>query len=134
MFDASTKILIVDDMMTMRKVVIKACKSLGFTDFTEAKDGLDAWKKLSESPEPIQLIISDWNMPNSSGLDFLKKIRADAKFAKLPFVLLTAESEASQVKEAIMAGVDNYITKPFSADVLKERLETVHQKQMKAAA
>ncbi len=76
----------------------------------------------------MQLIISDWNMPNCTGLEFLKKVRADARFGKLPFVMLTAEAEASQVKEALTSGATNYILKPFSADILKQKLEITHKK------
>jgi len=127
MFDSSTKVLIVDDMMTMRKLVKKACIELGFSDFLEAADGEIALKTLQENPG-IQLVISDWNMPNMTGLEFLKKVRADGKFSALPFVLLTAESEQAQVVEAIQAGVSGYIVKPFNTEALREKLEEAHQK------
>ena len=106
-------------MLTMRKLVKKVCAEIGFADVTEAADGALAWDVLNATTPPIQLVISDWNMPNMSGLDFLKKVRADAKWAKLPFLLVTAEAEQKQVVEAVKAGVTNYVVKPFSAD-LKE--------------
>ena len=133
MFDLKSRVLVIDDMMTMRKIVIKNLKDLGFTDITEAADGNLAWGALNAASPPIQLVISDWNMPNCSGLDLLKKVRGDAKFAKLPFVMLTAEAEAAQVKEALVAGVTNYIIKPFTADTLKLKLEQSHKKVSGAA-
>jgi len=129
MFSTETKILVVDDMMTMRKLVSRACKIMGFTNIVEAADGLKAWQVLNDEGGRIQLVICDWNMPNCSGLELLKKVRADDNYKDLPFVLLTAESEEAQVKEAIIAGVDNYITKPFSPDVLKKKLEAVYKKR-----
>jgi two-component system, chemotaxis family, chemotaxis protein CheY len=128
MFDLSTRILIVDDMMTMRKIVTKACKEIGFTDITEAADGALGWQAISEAKPPIGLIISDWNMPNSTGLDLLKRVRADSRFSKVPFVMVTAEAEQHQIVEAIKAGVSNYVVKPFTPANLKEKLEVVHKK------
>jgi two-component system chemotaxis response regulator CheY len=128
MFALNSRLLVIDDMSTMRKVVIKALKEIGFTDIQEAADGKLGWEVLQSSNPPIQLVISDWNMPNCTGLELLKQVRADAKLKKLPFVLLTAEAEADQVKEALIAGVTNYIIKPFSVEVLKEKLEQAHKK------
>ena len=76
----------------------------------------------------MQLIISDWNMPNCSGLDLVKKVRASAIYAKTPFIMLTAEAEATQVKEALVSGVTNYMVKPFQAETLKQKLEQPHKK------
>jgi two-component system chemotaxis response regulator CheY len=128
MFPATTKILVVDDMLTMRKIVTKGLKEMGFADIKEAADGNLAWAALEAPDAQIQLIVSDWNMPNCSGLDFLKKVRADARFKAIPFILLTAEAEAQQVKEAIVAGVSNYITKPFTGETLKQKLEQTFKK------
>lgn len=130
MFDLKTKFLVIDDMMTMRKIVIKNLKDLGYTDIVEAADGNLGWTALDTANPPIQMVISDWNMPNCSGLDLLRKVRADARFTKLPFVMLTAEAEAAQVKEALVAGVTNYIIKPFTAEVLKVKLELTYKKVM----
>jgi two-component system chemotaxis response regulator CheY len=128
MFDLSTRILIVDDMMTMRKLVGKACKEIGFTDLTEASDGIQAWQKVTEANPPFGLIISDWNMPNSTGIDLLKRVRSDSRFGKMPFILVTAEAEQHQIVEAAKAGVSNYVIKPFTAETLKEKIEQVHKK------
>lgn len=122
-------------MMTMQKIVGKACKELGMADLTEASDGDIAWQKISEpSAVPIGLVISDWNMPNCTGLDFLRKLRADPKLNKTPFLLVTAEAEKTQVVEALKAGVDGYLVKPFTTDQLKEQLAAVAAKRLKTAS
>jgi two-component system chemotaxis response regulator CheY len=126
MFDPKTKILIVDDMFTMRKIVSKVFKDLGFSDLVDAADGNEAWEKISASS--IQLVVSDWNMPNCTGLDLLKKVRASEQHKNLPFVLLTAEAEGHQVMEALKAGVDNYIIKPFTPNTFKAKLEETFTK------
>ncbi len=131
MFNPSTRILIVDDMMTMRKLVGKICKELGFTDLTEASDGGKGWEAVSNANPPFGLIISDWNMPNTSGLDLLKRVRADSRFGKTPFVMVTAEAEQHQITEAIKSGVDNYVIKPFDKEGLKAKLELVYKKYNK---
>lgn len=134
MFDLSTHILIVDDMMTMRKLVTKACSTIGFKNFTEATDGALAWEKLTSNENPIGLIVSDWNMPNCTGLDFLKRVRSDSRYKHLPFILVTAESESAQVVEAIQAGVSAYVVKPFTPAALAGKLEDAYAKFMKASA
>lgn len=128
MFALGTRILVVDDMMTMRKIVMKNLRELGFTDIQEAADGNLANEIVKKSQPPIQLIISDWNMPNCSGLEFLKKLRSEPGTAKVAFLMLTAEAEAHQVKEAVVAGVTNYIIKPFTPDILKQKLEQAYKK------
>lgn len=128
MFDPKTKVLIADDMMTMRKIVRKSLTALGFAVIEEAEDGQKAWAKLNEVTD-VGLIISDWNMPNCTGLELLKRVRSDSRFKGVPFVLLTAEGEASQVSEALAAGVDNYILKPFTQDSLTQKLEQTHKKR-----
>ncbi len=128
MFDLKTKVLVVDDMMTMRKLVSKVCKDIGFTDLVEAADGALAWQAISSANPPVGLIISDWNMPNSTGLDLLKRVRGDQKTKSIPFIMVTAEAEKHQIVEALQAGVTNYVIKPFTADGLKEKLEQAHKK------
>jgi two-component system chemotaxis response regulator CheY len=109
-------------------LVQKSCKEIGFQTFTEAKDGAEAYIKLEAASPPVGLIISDWNMPNSSGMDLLKRIRATEKYKNVPLVLVTAESEKGQIVEAIKAGVSNYVVKPFTTEILREKLEAVHKK------
>lgn len=128
MFSPKTKVLVVDDMSTMRKIVAKILKDLGFTDITEAADGQIAWDHLTKSPNPYGLVISDWNMPNCSGIELLKKVRADERLMKTPFILVTAEAEHTQVAAAIKAGVDQYVVKPFSKDALLAKLQSVSKK------
>ena len=127
MFAPESHILIVDDMMTMRKMLAKACKEMGFNKFTEAADGREAWEKLSNADPGVDVIISDWNMPEVTGLDFLKRVRGDGKFKTLPFLMVTAENDKSQVMEALKAGVSNYVVKPFTTDGIKEKLEEILQ-------
>jgi two-component system, chemotaxis family, chemotaxis protein CheY len=124
----SLRVLIADDMNTMRKLVARALKEMGITDIAEFPDGALAWQALSTSEKPFDLVISDWNMPNATGLDFLKRVRADGRLKKLPFILLTAESEQSQVQEALKAGVSGYIIKPFTAAGLREKIESTFAK------
>lgn len=115
-------VLVVDDMLTMRKLVMKSLKDMGFTSFVEASDGAIAWQHLTSIENKIGLIISDWNMPNCSGLDLLKRVRNNDKFKKTPFFLVTAESEKEQVIEALRSGVSGYLIKPFDTKVLKEKI------------
>ena len=128
MFDLNTKILIVDDMGTMRKIVTRSCTEIGFKNFQEAADGALAWEALNASGAGIGLVISDWNMPNCTGLDFLKRVRGDARFKTLPFILVTAEAEKGQILEALQSGVSGYVVKPFTADILKKQLEEAYKK------
>src|SRR5690606_27934780 len=132
MFPKEIKILIVDDMKTMRMLVKKNLGQLGFDKIAEAEDGVLAWQQIEKSINemaPFNLIISDWTMPNMTGLDLLKKVRSHPKVASTPFIMLTAEADVALIKQAIGAGVSNYITKPFSAEPLKEKLAAVHAKE-----
>lgn len=127
MFPLDTRILVVDDMMTMRKIVMKSLKEIGFTNFAEAPDGAKAWEMIAAEGN-FGFVVSDWNMPNATGLDLLKRVRADGRFAKLPLFLVTAESEKSQIIEAIKVGVSGYIVKPFTTDSLRASLEATSSK------
>jgi two-component system chemotaxis response regulator CheY len=127
MFGPKTKVLVVDDMMTMRKLVMRSLKELGLLEFTEAEDGAKAWQLLS-SDGGFDLVISDWNMPNCTGLDLLRRVRSDSRYTKLPFVLVTAEADKAQVVEALTAGVSAYVVKPFDTATIKLRLEEVYKK------
>lgn len=134
MFDLGTKFLVVDDFGTMRKIIKKVLSEIGFKNVDEADDGKTALPKLKEAVEagtPFEFIISDWNMPGMSGLDLLKACRADANLAKIPFVMVTAESEQSNLVAAIQAGVTDYVVKPFNAATLKEKLENAYKKTQK---
>lgn len=131
MFDSDISILVVDDMGTMRKIVMKACQTIGFKNFTEAADGALAWEALNAAKPPIGLIISDWNMPNCAGIDLLKRVRGDSRYAHLPFLLVTAESEKTQIVEALTNKVSGYLIKPFNPESLRRQLEEAYKKTMK---
>jgi two-component system chemotaxis response regulator CheY len=113
------KVLVVDDSSTMRRIIANVLKEAGDYDAIEACDGVDALVKLNEHAD-IQLILTDWNMPNMNGLDFLTKVRETDK--AVPIVMITTEAEKSNVLVAIKAGANNYIVKPFTPDTLKEKI------------
>ena len=118
------KILVVDDFPTMRRIVKTLMRQNGYTNFVEAEDGAQALKMLAEQTD-IEFIVSDWNMPNMTGLEFLKAVRADARFKHLPFLMVTAEAEKENIIEAVKSGVSNYIVKPFTGATLQEKLSKV---------
>ena len=122
MIPKALKILLVEDALVMRKIELKALKSLGFEDVLEAGDGDEAILKL-ESEEGIDLVISDWNMPNKGGYELLLWIRAHEKFQKLPFIMATGEGDMKQQKKAVDAGVNGFIAKPFNANELKKKID-----------
>ena len=117
----SMKIMVVDDFSTMRRIVKNILKQLGYSNIDEAEDGVGALSKLKS--EPFDFIISDWNMPNMTGLDLLKSVRADDGLKHIPFMLVTAEAKKENIIDAVKAGVNNYIVKPFTAEALKEKMD-----------
>lgn len=121
--DTKMKILIVDDMSTMRRIVKNALRQLGYQNIEEAEDGKIAYSKVCEWP--FDLVITDWNMPNMDGLDLLKAIREDPKRQSTPVLLVTAQAEQKHVLEAIRAGASNYIVKPFTAETLKTKIDKI---------
>lgn len=128
MFNFSIKVMVVDDFPTMRRIVKNLLKQIGFENIDEAEDGAQALSKLKGGG--YGLVVSDWNMPNMEGIDLLRKIRQEADPLKsIPFLMVTAEAEKEKVIEAIKAGVDNYVVKPFTAEVLKEKLEKIADKK-----
>ena len=121
--DLQMPILIVDDYKTMLRIVRNLLAKLGFKDVDEATDGTEALNMLQG--RHYGLIISDWNMQPMTGYELLKQVRTNDQFKSIPFVMVTAESKAENVIAARKAGVNNYIIKPFSAEVLKAKLKTV---------
>jgi two-component system, chemotaxis family, chemotaxis protein CheY len=121
--DFGITILIVDDFASMRRIIKGTLKSIGFSNFVEAEDGLIALKALEK--EKVGLIISDWIMPNMDGLEFLKAVKKDDRLKGIPFIMVTAEGQKSNVLEAINAGVSNYIVKPFTSETLQAKLQKV---------
>jgi len=129
MFDLKMKILVVDDFSTMRRIVKNILKQLGYENIDEAEDGAQAYSKLQSGG--YDFVVSDWNMPNMDGLELLKKIRSDERLKALPVLMVTAEAEKDKVITAIQAGVNNYVVKPFTAEVLKEKMDRVFEKLAK---
>ncbi|MGQ9687511.1 MAG: chemotaxis response regulator CheY [Desulfobaccales bacterium] len=121
------KVLVVDDFATMRKIVRNILKQIGFENITEAEDGNVALQVLKN--ENVGLVVTDWNMPNMSGLDLLRIIRQNPKTAQVPVLMVTAEGLKENVLEAVKAGVNNYVVKPFTAEVLQEKIEAIFKKQ-----
>ncbi len=129
MFEPNTRILVVDDFSTMRKIVKNVLKQLGYNNIEEAENGAEALQKLRS--KKFDFVVSDWNMPNMDGLEMLKAIRSDAELKHLPVLMVTAEAEKDKVIAAIKAGVNNYIVKPFTAETLKQKMEQIYQKLYK---
>jgi len=124
--DYRMKVLVVDDFATMRKIVRNILKQIGFDNLLEAEDGQVALQILKN--ENIGLVVTDWNMPNMTGLELLQKIRSNPETAKLPVLMVTAEGLKENVVTAVKAGVNNYVVKPFTAEILQEKLEQIFKK------
>jgi two-component system chemotaxis response regulator CheY len=123
--DFNMPILIVDDYKTMLRIVRSLLNQIGFNNIDEATDGQMAYEKITAPNAQFKLIISDWNMEPMSGLDLLKKVRANDNLKGVPFLMVTAESKPENVLAAKEAGVSNYIVKPFNAATLKQKLTTI---------
>ena len=123
MLDTSIKVLVVDDMSTMRRIVKNVLKQIGYSDILEAENGQDALTKLKAGG--FGLVVSDWNMPVMPGIELLRSVRADADLKSLPFLMVTAEAQKENIIEAVQAGVSNYVVKPFTADALLEKLNKI---------
>jgi len=118
------KFLVVDDSVTMRRIVINSLATLNFKNYVEASDGNEALIKLEENPD-INFVITDWNMPTMTGLDLVKAIRASEKFNHLAILMVTTRGLKEDIIEALKSGVNNYILKPFTPQVLKEKIEQI---------
>ena len=118
--DPTMKILVVDDMVTMRRIVKNILKQLGFANVDEAENGQEALQKLRA--DTYGFVVSDWNMPVMTGIDMLRAIRADANLKAIPVLMVTAEAQQSNLVEAVQAGVSNYIVKPFTAETMQEKI------------
>jgi two-component system chemotaxis response regulator CheY len=121
--DKMGKTLVVDDFATMRKIVKNVLRQIDITDVTEAENGMPALDILKKGATDFDLIVSDWIMPEMSGIDFLKACKEDEAIRRIPFVMVTAEAQKDSVLDAIKAGVDSYIVKPFTPDKLREAIE-----------
>ena len=125
MLDLKMNILVVDDFSTMRRIVRNLLKELGFNNVEEAEDGVDALAKLRGGG--FQFVISDWNMPQMSGLELLKAVRTSEEWKDLPFLMVTAEGQKEHVIEAVKHRVNNYIVKPFTPEVLMEKITKIFE-------
>lgn len=131
MFPPHTRILIVDDMPSLRDLLKAYLRRMSYRNISEADDGQAAYQAILSAKAagaPYELVISDWNMPNLDGLEFLKLVRQSNEWKNLPFVLLTTESEKGKVIEAVQAGVSNYMVKPVEEAMLKDKLTKVWEK------
>lgn len=107
----------------MRRIVRNILRQLGFQNVVEADDGTSAWEVLNR--EKIDFIVSDWNMPQMTGIDLLRKVRSSEQFANIPFLMVTAEAQQENIIEAVQAKVSNYIVKPFTADTMKQKIDKI---------
>ena len=132
MIDKNMRFLVVDDFSTMRRIVRNLLKELGITNVDEAEDGQVALHKLKT--QHFDFIVSDWNMPNMTGIELLRAIRADAALKGLPVLMITAEAKKENIIEAAQAGASGYIVKPFTAGTLGEKLTKIFEKMNQKAA
>lgn len=123
MSDQNMRFLVVDDFSTMRRIVRNLLKELGFSNVDEAEDGQVALHKLKNGQ--FDFVVTDWNMPNMTGIELLRAIRADAQLKHLPVMMVTAEAKKENIIEAATAGASSYIVKPFTAATLDEKLKKV---------
>ncbi|MFT5691799.1 MAG: two-component system chemotaxis response regulator CheY [Oceanicoccus sp.] len=124
--DKDMKILIVDDFSTMRRIIKNLLRDLGFTNTAEADDGSTALPMLQNGN--FDFLVTDWNMPGMTGIDLLKAVRADDRLKNMPILMVTAEAKREQIVEAAQAGVNGYVVKPFTAAVLKEKIEKIFER------
>nr|WP_063573199.1 chemotaxis response regulator CheY [Luteibacter rhizovicinus] len=131
--DKNMKILVVDDFSTMRRIVRNLLVELGFTNtlIQEAEDGNAALVMLRA--QPFDLVVTDWNMPNMTGIELLRAIRADAALKSMPVLMVTAENNRDQIIAAAQSGVNGYVVKPFTAVTLKEKLDKIFERLAAAA-
>ncbi|MCC7081641.1 MAG: chemotaxis response regulator CheY [Burkholderiales bacterium] len=125
MAQSNLKFLVVDDFATMRRIICNLLKELGFGNVDEAEDGVNALQKLRSAR--FDFVISDWNMPNMTGIDLLRNIRADDQLRALPVLMVTAEAKKENIIAAAQAGASGYVVKPFTAATLDEKLKKVFQ-------
>lgn len=118
------RFLVVDDSSTMRRIIINTLSRLDYNNILEAENGIQGWELLNQHTD-INMLITDWNMPEMNGLELVKKVRSDSRFNDLPIIMVTTEGGKAEVITALKAGVNNYIVKPFTPQVLKDKLSAV---------
>jgi two-component system chemotaxis response regulator CheY len=124
--DKNMKILVVDDFSTMRRIVRNLLRDLGFNNIEEADDGNTALPMLRNGK--FDFLVTDWNMPGMSGMELLQAVRADENLKHLPILMVTAEAKRDQIVAAAQAGVNGYVVKPFTAAVLKDKIEKIFER------
>lgn len=117
------KFLVVDDSPTMRRIVINTLRTFGYEEFAEASDGIEALEQMYSSN--IDFVITDWNMPNMSGLELTKNIRSSTAFPNVPILMVTTRGLKQDILEALKARVNNFVVKPFTPQVLKEKIDAI---------
>jgi two-component system, chemotaxis family, chemotaxis protein CheY len=120
---ATMRFLIVDDSSTMRRIIINTLNKLGHQDFVEASNGREGIERLSTGG--VDMIITDWNMPEMNGIDFIKAVRGTATAKDVPVLMVTTNAAKDDIVEALRAGVNNYVVKPFTAETIKEKIDAV---------
>jgi two-component system chemotaxis response regulator CheY len=132
MFPIHTRILVVEDIRSMLEVTVETLNEMGYKDIVTAEDGEIALQTFEDASKfhPIDVIISDWNMPNMNGIELLEEIRKLPEGEKIPFLLLTTESEKAKVVEAIVLGVSNYMVKPISYATLDAKLREIYKRHI----
>lgn len=116
------RFLVVDDSATMRRIIVSSLQRIGFTEYVEAADGEEALMRFDDT---ITCVISDWNMPNMTGIDFVRELRARPDGGQVPVIMITTRSVREDIIDAAQAGVNNYIVKPFTPEVLRDKIEHV---------
>lgn len=120
------RILVVDDFSTMRRIIKNLLRDLGFSNVLEADDGKTALPILKQGG--VDFLVTDWNMPGMTGIDLLREVRNDPKLAAIPVLMVTAEAKREQIIAAAQAGVNGYVVKPFTAAVLKEKIDKIFER------
>ncbi|MCY4524081.1 MAG: response regulator [Halobacteriovoraceae bacterium] len=130
-YPKNLKVLVIDDISSMRDIMVTMLKEIGFNNIEEAQDGHKAWEMIEDAQkegEPYQFFVSDWNMPKMSGIDLLKKVRAKDELKEIPFLMITGRSEQRNVVSALKEKVTHFIIKPFSSKTLREKIDKIFTK------
>jgi two-component system chemotaxis response regulator CheY len=117
------RFLVVDDSTTMRRIIINTLNKVGYTDCAEAANGREGVERLATTT--VDLVITDWNMPEMSGIDFIRSVRANAATKDLPVLMVTTNAAKDDIVEALRAGVNSYVVKPFTPETIKEKIEAI---------
>ncbi|MCD6506368.1 response regulator [Candidatus Poribacteria bacterium] len=126
------KVLVVDDSLTMRRIIRNLLLKIGYEEVVEAQDGMEALEVLAHDGN-IGLILTDWNMPRMTGIDFVKSVRKDKRFSGIPIIMITTNTSKMEIIQAIAAGVNNYIAKPFTPEIIREKIEQTLKKVKEAS-